>query len=55
VETEADAARVAEMGCEFAQGFLFSEAVTAQEAMTYIARTFRSAEVSGAAGLSGQP
>ena len=29
------------MGCEFGQGFLFSEAVTAQEAMTYIARTFR--------------
>ncbi|MDR3525650.1 MAG: GGDEF domain-containing protein [Rhizomicrobium sp.] len=42
VETEADAARVAELGCEFAQGFLFSEAVTASEAMTYIARTFRS-------------
>jgi diguanylate cyclase (GGDEF)-like protein len=41
VETEADAARVAELGCEFGQGFLFSEAVTTQEAMTYIARTFR--------------
>ena len=47
VETEADAARVAELGCEFAQGFLFSEAVTAQEAMTYIARTFRSQAQAG--------
>jgi EAL domain-containing protein (putative c-di-GMP-specific phosphodiesterase class I) len=41
VETEADASRVAELGCEFAQGFLFSGAVVAREAMTFIARTFR--------------
>jgi diguanylate cyclase (GGDEF)-like protein len=41
VETEADAARVAEMGCEFAQGFLFSGAVIAREAMTIIAKGFR--------------
>ncbi len=47
VETEADAARVGELGCEFAQGFLFSEAVTAQEAMTYIARTFRTQAQAG--------
>nr|WP_243846395.1 GGDEF domain-containing protein [Rhizomicrobium palustre] len=47
VETEADAARLAELGCEYAQGFLFSEAVTAQDAMTYIARTFRSPSTVG--------
>jgi EAL domain-containing protein (putative c-di-GMP-specific phosphodiesterase class I) len=41
VESEEDAARVAELGCEFAQGFLFSEAVGAREAMTFIANSFR--------------
>jgi EAL domain-containing protein (putative c-di-GMP-specific phosphodiesterase class I) len=50
VETEADAARVAELGCEFAQGFLFSGALDAREAKTYIARTFR---VSSAPGVGG--
>lgn len=55
VETEADAARLQQLGCEYAQGFLFSEAVTAQEAMNYIARTFRPAETgSGAPGVGGQ-
>ncbi len=57
VESEADAEKLAELGCEFAQGFLFSEPVTAQDALTYIARTFRAAgeRTSGAAGLGGQP
>jgi diguanylate cyclase (GGDEF)-like protein/PAS domain S-box-containing protein len=41
VETEADAARVAELGCEYAQGFLFSGAVNARDAMTIIAKGFR--------------
>lgn len=52
VETEADAERVAELGCEFAQGFLFSGAVGAREAMTFIARTFRAD--SGSTGVGGQ-
>lgn len=56
VETEADAERVTDMGCEFAQGFLFSEPVTSHDAMTFIARTFRAAErrPSGSAGVGGQ-
>jgi len=41
VETEADAVRVAELGCEYAQGFLFSGAVTARDAMRVIAAGFR--------------
>jgi EAL domain-containing protein (putative c-di-GMP-specific phosphodiesterase class I) len=41
VESEEDAVRVAELGCEFAQGYLFSEAVVAREAMTFIANSFR--------------
>jgi diguanylate cyclase (GGDEF)-like protein/PAS domain S-box-containing protein len=41
VETEEDARRLAELGCEFAQGFHFSEPLTAHDAMTYIARNFR--------------
>ncbi|HUO99450.1 MAG TPA: GGDEF domain-containing protein [Rhizomicrobium sp.] len=52
VETETDAAKVAELGCEYAQGFHFSEPVTAVDAMTYIARTFRAPE-SAASGASG--
>jgi diguanylate cyclase (GGDEF)-like protein len=57
VETEADAERVAELACEFAQGFHFSEPISATDAMTYIARTFRAPEPhpSGAPGLGGQP
>jgi diguanylate cyclase (GGDEF)-like protein/PAS domain S-box-containing protein len=43
VETEADARHLAELGCEFAQGFHFSEPLTAHDAMTYIARNFRPA------------
>ncbi len=56
VETEADAARVSELGCEFAQGFLFSEPITSHDALTYIARTFRAAEhqASGTTGIGGQ-
>ncbi len=50
VETEADAARVAELGCEFAQGFLFSGALDVRDAKTYIARTFRASSPSGVGG-----
>ena len=54
VETEADAVRMAELGCEFAQGFLFSEPMAMQDAIGYIARRFRAAarqQGSGAAGV----
>jgi len=56
VETEADVVRVAELGCEFAQGFHFSEPMTAVDAMSYIARTFRvpAHQASGAPGLGRQ-
>jgi len=56
VETEADATRVAELGCEFAQGFYFSEPITAVDAMTYIARSFRAPaqQDSGTSGVGGQ-
>jgi diguanylate cyclase (GGDEF)-like protein/PAS domain S-box-containing protein len=56
VETEGDAARVTELGCEYAQGFHFSEAMNATDAMTYIARTFRTSphRASGATGIGGQ-
>ncbi len=59
VESEADAGRMAQLGCECAQGFLFSEPLTATDALAYIARHYRApanlAAVSGAAGLGGQP
>jgi diguanylate cyclase (GGDEF)-like protein/PAS domain S-box-containing protein len=56
VETEVDVERVTELGCEFAQGFHFSQPMTAVDAMTYIARTFRAPvhQASGATGLGGQ-
>ncbi len=54
VETESDAARMVDLGCEYAQGYLFSEPLTAKDTLAYIARHFRTeAPRSGAAGLGG--
>ena len=54
VETELDAARMVDLGCEYAQGYLFSEPLTAKDTLAYIARHFRTeAPRSGAAGLGG--
>ena len=59
VENEADAVRMAELGCEYAQGFLFSRAADGdRRARVYRAPLSRAREpcpVSGAAGLGGQP
>ena len=57
METERDAERMLELGCEYAQGFLFSEPLTAKDALAYVARHYRLASDglgSGAAGLGGQ-
>jgi len=56
VETEADAARMAGLGCEFAQGFLFSEPISMSDTLGYVARRFRAAPQrnSGPASLGGQ-
>ncbi|MDE2134534.1 MAG: EAL domain-containing protein [Alphaproteobacteria bacterium] len=56
VESESDAQRMLEFGCEYAQGFLFSEPLTATDALTYIARHYRTVtdgRKSGAAGFGG--
>ena len=55
VETESDAGHMLELGCAYAQGFLFSESLTATDALAYIARHYRPAADSdlGAAGLGG--
>jgi diguanylate cyclase (GGDEF)-like protein len=58
VETERDAQRMLELGCEFAQGFLFSEPLATKDALAYVARHYRvepENRGSGAAGLGGQP
>jgi EAL domain-containing protein (putative c-di-GMP-specific phosphodiesterase class I) len=58
VETERDAQRLQELGCEYAQGFLFSEPLPARAALAYVARHYRvpaDGLISGAAGLGGQP
>lgn len=41
VESEADAARLKDMGCEFAQGYLFAQALAPRDALTFIAKCFR--------------
>ena len=56
VESEAEAERMAELGCEYAQGFLFAEPLTAKDALAYVARHYRvepGGAGSGAAGLGG--
>ena len=58
VETERDAQRMLELGCEFAQGFLFAEPLATKDALAYVARHYRVASDSlgsGAASLGGQP
>ncbi|MDE2266410.1 MAG: EAL domain-containing protein [Alphaproteobacteria bacterium] len=56
VETERDAARMLELGCEYAQGFLFSEPLSTKDTLAFIARHYRTGDAprSGAAGLGGQ-
>jgi diguanylate cyclase (GGDEF)-like protein/PAS domain S-box-containing protein len=41
VESEDDAARVSRLGCELAQGFLFSEPMPSASVLKFIARRFR--------------
>ncbi len=41
VESEEDAAHLAELGCEYAQGFLFAEPISLQETLKFVARHFR--------------
>jgi EAL domain-containing protein (putative c-di-GMP-specific phosphodiesterase class I) len=56
VETEDDATWVQELGCEYAQGFCFSQALPASEALNYLAHHFdqkTAVKPSGAAGLGG--
>jgi EAL domain-containing protein (putative c-di-GMP-specific phosphodiesterase class I) len=56
VETEHDAAWVRELGCEYAQGFCFSQALPASEALNYLAMHFDEKTMvqrSGASGLRG--
>jgi diguanylate cyclase (GGDEF)-like protein len=64
VEREHDADRLADLGCEFAQGFFFSAPLPAADALAFIARHYRtetprndeaqSVTESGAAGVDGQ-
>lgn len=44
VESEDDAERLARLGCDMAQGFLFSEALAVSDALNYIAQNFRSTD-----------
>ena len=56
VESEGDAERMAELGCEFAQGFPVPEPLTAKDTLAYVARHYRvepGGAGSGAAGLGG--
>jgi diguanylate cyclase (GGDEF)-like protein len=55
VETEHDAAWVKALGCDYAQGFCFSQALPAAEALNFLAQHFdarTAARKSGATGLS---
>ncbi len=64
VEREGDANWLADLGCEFAQGFFFSKPLPAADALAFIARHYRtdaprdeivtSESLSGAAGVDGQ-
>jgi diguanylate cyclase (GGDEF)-like protein len=51
VESQADAQWLKQLGCEYAQGFYFSEALPSAGALEYIARHF---DASGASGLGRQ-
>jgi len=56
VETEHDAAWVQALGCEYAQGFCFSQALPASEALNFLAQHFdarTASRKSGATGLGG--
>jgi diguanylate cyclase (GGDEF)-like protein/PAS domain S-box-containing protein len=51
VESEADALWLREHGCHFAQGFFFSEPLTADETLKFVAQHYRSESQSGASGV----
>jgi diguanylate cyclase (GGDEF)-like protein len=58
VESAADAARLKEIGCEFAQGFYYSPPLTLADTLSYIARHYNPGTAirispSGAPGLGG--
>lgn len=56
VETEEEAARVRDLGCEFAQGFYYSVPLSAADALNFIAHHYGAStreEASGAAGVGG--
>lgn len=44
VESEDDAERLARLGCEMAQGFLFSDVLAVPEALNFIAQNFRATD-----------
>jgi sensor c-di-GMP phosphodiesterase-like protein len=57
VENDHDALWVKSLGCDFAQGFCFSQALPASEALNYLAMHFderTAVPASGVAGVSGQ-
>lgn len=56
VESEEEAERLMAMGCEYAQGFLFSVPLTAREALNFIALHYNSEEArdSGISGVGGE-
>ena len=61
VETEAEAERVKEIGCEYAQGFYYSPPLQLADALNYIARHYnpgtadRVADSSGPSDIGGKP
>ena len=50
VESEEEAERLMAMGCEYAQGFLFSVPLTAREALNFIALHYNAEECRGSGG-----
>ena len=54
IENERDALSIKEMGCAYGQGYYFSAALTAQEALNFIARHYNVGDAAalGPAGLS---
>jgi len=56
VESEDDVQWLKDIGCEFAQGFYYAEALQLSDALNYIAQHYNPAtSVSGAPGLGGKP